>query len=77
MYRYIHVCKHTCLLSLFHDISSFKCYLILKTMHPLVLLIKHHTSEALCRDSLSMIQNVIQPFMFQYKYQLQDRKHMK
>lgn len=50
-------------------------------MHPLVVLIKQHTSEAHCKNSISMIQNIIQLFMFremfQYKYQLQDRKHMK
>lgn len=47
----------------------------------LVVFIKQPTSEAHCKDSISMIQNMIQLFMFgemfQYKYQLQDRKHMK
>lgn len=50
-------------------------------MHPLVVLIKQHTNKAHCKDSISMIQNMLQFFMFkemfQYKYQLQDRKHMK
>lgn len=71
---------NTHLKGLLHESSSFKYYLALKMMHPMVVLLKSHTQKR-CKNSTSMIQNTLQRFMFnemfQYKYQLQDRKHMK
>lgn len=47
----------------------------------MVVLLKSHTKKKKCKNSTSLIQNMLQRFMFnemfQYKYQLQDRKHMK
>lgn len=45
IHRYVHVCEHTYLKDLLHERSSFKYYLVLKMIHPLVVLLKSHTKK--------------------------------